>query len=69
MQMGQTGDRTADLQVGGQPLYLSATAALYLRGFSTAELNPQVDRIGFLGARREQQADWQSGVNELGCNV
>ncbi|CAB1460537.1 unnamed protein product [Pleuronectes platessa] len=27
MQMGQTGDRTADLQVGGQPLYPSATAA------------------------------------------
>ncbi|CAB1420902.1 unnamed protein product [Pleuronectes platessa] len=28
MQMGQTGDRTIDLQVGGQPLYPSATAAL-----------------------------------------
>ncbi|CAB1454288.1 unnamed protein product [Pleuronectes platessa] len=27
MQMGQTGDRTADLQVGGRPLYSSATAA------------------------------------------
>ncbi|CAB1459566.1 unnamed protein product [Pleuronectes platessa] len=27
MQMGQTGDRTADLQVGGRPLYPSATAA------------------------------------------
>ncbi|CAB1450647.1 unnamed protein product [Pleuronectes platessa] len=26
MQMGQTGDRTADLQVGGRPLYPSATA-------------------------------------------
>ena len=28
MQMGKTGDRTADLQVGGRPLYPSATAAL-----------------------------------------
>ncbi|CAB1455744.1 unnamed protein product [Pleuronectes platessa] len=28
MQMGQAGDRTADLQVGGRPLYPSATAAL-----------------------------------------
>ncbi|CAB1427551.1 unnamed protein product [Pleuronectes platessa] len=27
MQMGQTGDRTADPQVGGGPLYPSATAA------------------------------------------
>ncbi|CAB1426322.1 unnamed protein product, partial [Pleuronectes platessa] len=27
MQMAQTGDRTADLQVGGRPLYPSATAA------------------------------------------
>ncbi|CAB1438131.1 unnamed protein product [Pleuronectes platessa] len=27
MQMGQTGDRTADLQVGGRPLYPLATAA------------------------------------------
>ncbi|CAB1431423.1 unnamed protein product [Pleuronectes platessa] len=27
MQMGQTGDRTADRQVGGRPLYPSATAA------------------------------------------
>ncbi|CAB1439549.1 unnamed protein product [Pleuronectes platessa] len=26
MHMGQTGDRTADLQVGGRPLYPSATA-------------------------------------------
>ncbi|CAB1426574.1 unnamed protein product, partial [Pleuronectes platessa] len=30
MQMDKTGDRTADLQVGGRPLYPSATAALYL---------------------------------------
>ncbi|CAB1449353.1 unnamed protein product [Pleuronectes platessa] len=27
MQMGQIGDQTADLQVGGRPLYPSATAA------------------------------------------
>ncbi|CAB1431829.1 unnamed protein product [Pleuronectes platessa] len=28
MQIGQTGDRTADLQVGGRPFYPSATAAV-----------------------------------------
>ncbi|CAB1455887.1 unnamed protein product [Pleuronectes platessa] len=27
MQMGKTGERTTDLQVGGRPLYPSATAA------------------------------------------
>ncbi|CAB1459033.1 unnamed protein product [Pleuronectes platessa] len=41
MQMGQTWDRTADLQVGGQPLYPSAIAAplvvLYLQGLGTKE--------------------------------
>ena len=35
MQMGKTGDRTADLQVGGQPLYPSATAALETGFFLT----------------------------------
>ncbi|CAB1455849.1 unnamed protein product [Pleuronectes platessa] len=35
MQMGQTGDRTADLQVGGRPLYPSATAILKLNNWRT----------------------------------
>ncbi|CAB1458415.1 unnamed protein product [Pleuronectes platessa] len=30
MQMGQTGDRTADLQIGGRQLYPSATAACFM---------------------------------------
>ena len=35
MQMGKTGDRTADLQVAGQPLFPSATAAPMCESSST----------------------------------
>ncbi|CAB1439716.1 unnamed protein product [Pleuronectes platessa] len=58
MQMGQTGDRTADLQVGGRPLYPSATAAL-----RSSQRRSGCSRLALSCMRRRRRREGQGLVS------